>query len=186
MENLLGYKIYGAIQSAAYGRSAEAKAKAATLDDQLSEFADATDEHVVEMATVVSTLREFQQHVTTVEVPAVKLASEAVVLAQSNLESLSAEHSLLAAVAKPAGVDELENERQKRATELQSAEEAQCAAERREQEFRESLQTAAPRHELERRLEYWLEADQLKERLPELELAATEAERLLGRQRIPA
>lgn len=179
LKNLLGYTIYDQIQRAAYSRSAEAKSKAATLEEQLQDFTDATNEEVQRLSTEADAMRALQTRVVTVAVPALKTAMDGVAAARTSLGQLRTESALLAGVSKPEGVDELDAELQTRKVAVESAEEKQRAIESRDSDIRNRLRGLTPRHELERRLEHWSELKEIEPRLPELDLASSAAEGLL-------
>jgi exonuclease SbcC len=176
LKNLLGYNVYELIQSAAYARASDCKSKADTLADQLDSYADATEEEIDSLSARLDELDKFQRHVTTVSVPELKAAAEAALAARESLDRLTTERDQLLAVSKPDGVDELDEKRRARAAGVESAETAKRALEERDEQIREAIRAARPRHELEQITSNWRELSRIEYRLPGLKEQAAEAQ----------
>lgn len=176
LKNLLGHTIYDRIQSTAFAQSKESQVRADALAEQLLEFADATAAHVSQLSTATDALLMLQTEVTSVTVPGIRHALKAADDARQSIDLLFRERALLSAITRPDGIDALETQRRGRIADVQSAEEKLHAVELHERQLRTDLQTATPRHELERRLESWTELHKLEVSLPQLTLEVSHAQ----------
>jgi exonuclease SbcC len=180
LKNLLGYGIYDDIQRAAHSRATENRLRSETLADQLTNYSDATPEHVTALEHNLTTLTSVQQHIETVAVPALKSAAEEADLARGRVKQLNAERTELLAVVVPDGIDALDSERSTTRSALTTAETEQNRLEEQDQQARADLQAATPRHQLEQTLQRWVELEKITERLPALAEASTAAGTELG------
>jgi exonuclease SbcC len=173
LKNLLGFTIYDDIQRAANSRAANHKLRAETLAEQLAGYADATQDSVAALSQGVAELRDFQTHLTTVAIPALKTAADEAAQAKERVQQLTGERDELLAVAIPEGIDELDALKQEKQQSLELAESQQTQIEEHDREARARLQAAPPRHKLEQMLANWTELERNTAQLPALAAAAT-------------
>ncbi len=179
LKNLLGYGIYDSIQRAAYSRASDNKMRADTLTEQLSRYADDTEDNVAALRQTRTKAKDFETHMTTVAVPALTRAAEEVAHAGERVAQLNAELDALLAVVVPAGVADLDAARQAKKASLATAETEQSGLEERDRTARAALQAAPPRHQLQQTLANWLELEQIGAELPTVVNAGAAADAAL-------
>ena len=101
---------------------------------------------------------------TTQAVPAIGAAAAA----RDLVEQLGAEREQFLTVGVPAGVHDLDAERQAKQTAFEAAEADQAAIEERDRLARVNLQATTPRHEMEQILNHWQELERINTALPAL------------------
>jgi exonuclease SbcC len=175
LKNLLGYGIYDDIQRSANSRATDNKLRAETLQEQLAEYGDATPEQIAELEHSHAELTQFQHHVTSVAVPALKAAIAEADLARGRTEQLTEERTELLNVVRPDGIDELDGQQQAAKSAVTIAEAEQIRLEQNDDTARAALHAAPPRHELERTLAQWAEVSTLTEQQPIFAAAAATA-----------
>jgi exonuclease SbcC len=176
LKNLLGYRIYDDIQSAANNRAKENRLRADTLAEQIAGYLDATPQHVSALESALNAIIIVQEHVETVAVPALKAAADEGERARGQVQQLTAERTELLAVHIPEGIDALDETRTSATRALSDAEAEQNRYEEQDKQARDDLQSATPRHQLEQNLQRWNEFDTIAERLPALIAAASTAD----------
>ena len=110
LTRLLGLGVYERIAREANREASAAGDRAALLADQLSAYADATDDAVAEAGERVAALEALTEHVATL-LPEVSAAAESLDSADTAVATLHAEQARLTALAPPAGLEALENRR---------------------------------------------------------------------------
>ena len=168
LKNLLGYDIYGRIQSAANSRATEADSRATTLAEQLAEYADATDQYVTDHETALSQLEALIEHVNNALAPVLRRAITVCESAHIELQRLETEHTTLQSVTIPAGVDALGTQLSACRSEVDATTATQRAIEQHDTVLRNQLAKAPTRHQLEQVLERWRNLRAIRDSLPTL------------------
>ncbi|WP_081911255.1 AAA family ATPase [Amycolatopsis vancoresmycina] len=158
---LLGLEVYERIGRRAGVTAEQQKQRAAVLTEQLGSYADATEEAVGELAARMTALAELDARVNAA-LPGLHDAARAHDEARQHVATLTQELSVLDAVERPDGVEDLETRRRSAAEAATEARAGLEAAETADEAARAALAAAPARSELER-----IRADRT-------ELAATE------------
>ena len=149
LTRLLGLGVYERIAREANREASAAGDRAALLAEQLSAYADATDEAVAEADQRVLALEALEERVA-VLLPEVSAAAEAVAGADTAVAALRAEQARLSALAPPAGLDALEGRRREADDGVRLARARFCDAEAADDAARALLAAAPERGPLER------------------------------------
>jgi exonuclease SbcC len=149
LTRLLGLGVYESIAKEANREAAAAGERAEVLADQLTSYADATEEAVTGAQARVAALNALSERITQ-QLPELVAASNAVVTADGLVARLCDERVRLAALAIPDGLPDLDA-RQRSATAEAGAARRRCAdAEGADTEAREQRAAAPDRSPLER------------------------------------
>ena len=149
LTRLLGLGVYERIAREANREASAAGDRAALLADQLSAYADATDDAVAQAGERVVALEALTEQVATL-LPEVSAAAERVDRADTAVATLRAEQARLSALAPPAGLDALENRRRETDDHVRLARDRFRDAEAADDAARALLAAAPERGPLER------------------------------------
>jgi exonuclease SbcC len=171
---LLGLEVYERIGRRAGVTAEQQKQRAAVLTEQLGSYADATEEAVAELAARMTALAELDTRVNAA-LPGLHDAARAHDEARQRVATLTQELSVLDAVERPDGVEDLESRRRTAAEAATKARAGLEAAETADEAARAALAAAPTRSELERIRADRTELAATEQALPDLEEAATAA-----------
>ncbi|MEV6826356.1 AAA family ATPase [Amycolatopsis sp. NPDC051102] len=171
---LLGLEVYERIGRRAGVTAEQQKQRAAVLTEQLGSYADATEEAVGDLAARMTALAELDARVNAA-LPGLHDAARAHDDARQRVATLTQELSVLAAVERPDGVEDLESRRRAAADAVTAARTGLEAAETADEGARAALAAAPARSELERIRADRAELAAAEKSLPDLEEAATAA-----------
>ncbi|MEV6879247.1 SMC family ATPase [Amycolatopsis sp. NPDC051128] len=173
---LLGLEVYERIGRRAGVTAEQQKQRAAVLTEQLGSYADATAEAVEELATRATAFAELDARVNAA-LPALNDATRAHDEARQRVATLTRELSVLDAVERPAGVEDLETRRRAAAGAATAARSGLEQAETADEAARAALAAAPDRAGLERIRAARTELAETEKALPALEEAAKAAVR---------
>jgi exonuclease SbcC len=171
---LLGLEVYERIGRRAGVTAEQQKQRAAVLTEQLGSYADATEEAVAELAARMTALAELDARVTAA-LPGLHDATRAHDEARQRVATLTKELSVLDAVERPDGVEDLETRRRAAADAATTARAGLETAETADEAARAALAAAPARSELERIRAGRIELEETEKALPRLEEAAKAA-----------
>ncbi|WP_410671160.1 AAA family ATPase [Amycolatopsis sp. cmx-4-68] len=171
---LLGLEVYERIGRRAGVTAEQQKQRAAVLAEQLGSYADATEEAVDELAARMTALAELDARVTAA-LPGLNDATRAHDEAGQRVTALTKELSVLDALERPAGVENLETRRQAAADAATAARTGLETAEGADESARAALASAPARGELDRIRAARTELAEAEQALPGLEEAAKAA-----------
>ncbi|WP_410642124.1 AAA family ATPase [Amycolatopsis sp. lyj-346] len=171
---LLGLEVYERIGRRAGVTAEQQKQRAAVLTEQLGSYADATEEAVAEHAARRVALVELDARVTAA-LPGLNDATRTHDEARQRVATLTKELSVLDAVERPDGVEDLETRRRAAADAATAARGALETAETADEAARAALAAAPARSELERIRADRTEFEETGKALPRLEEAAKTA-----------
>lgn len=173
LKSLLGYRIYDDIMRKAGSQATNEESRTKVLEEQLTDYANATSESVNEAQAVLDGLLALQKRVTEVAIPALATSIGQARDARSRAEQLTVEQAALAEVRVPPNVAELDAETVTRTEALEAARAESTRLEERDTSAREALQLATPRHELEQTIDNWRALAQIGAELPDLTVRAS-------------
>jgi exonuclease SbcC len=171
---LLGLEVYERIGRRAGVTAEQQKQRAAVLAEQLGSYADATEGAVDELAARMTALAELDARVTAA-LPGLNDATRAHDEAGQRVATLTKELSVLDALDRPDGVEDLETRRQAAADAATTARVALETAETADEAARVALAAAPARGELDRIRAARTELAEAGQALPGLEEAAKAA-----------
>ncbi|MEV7097029.1 SMC family ATPase [Amycolatopsis sp. NPDC051045] len=171
---LLGLEVYERIGRRAGVTAEQQKQRAAVLTEQLGSYADATEEAVEELAARMTAVAELDARVTEA-LPGLNDVTRAHDEARQRVATLTKELSVLDAVERPAGVEDLETRRRAAADAATTARAGLETAETADETARAALAAAPGRSELERIRADRVELEETEKALPRLEEAAKAA-----------
>ncbi|MGK3204789.1 AAA family ATPase [Amycolatopsis sp. MEPSY49] len=171
---LLGLEVYERIGRRAGVTAEQQKQRAAVLTEQLGSYADATEEAVEELAARMTALADLDARVTAA-LPGLTDATRAHDEARQSVATLTKELSVLDALERPEGVEDLEARRQAAADAATTARTGLETAETADEAARAALAAAPARGELERIRAARTELAEAENALPGLEEAAKAA-----------
>ncbi|MFJ9785090.1 AAA family ATPase [Amycolatopsis sp. NPDC101161] len=171
---LLGLEVYERIGRRAGVTAEQQKQRAAVLTEQLGSYADATGEAVEELAARMEALAGLDARVTAA-LPGLDDATRAHDEARQRVATLTKELSVLDALERPEGVEDLETRRRAAAEAATTARTGLEAAETADEAARAALASAPARGELERIRAARTELAEAEKALPDLEKAAKAA-----------
>jgi len=165
---LLGLEVYERIGRRAGVTAEQQKQRAAVLTEQLGSYADATEEAVAELAARMTALEELDARVNAA-LPGLNDVTREYDEARQRVATLTKELSVLDAVERPDGVEDLETRRRAAADAATAARTALETAETVDEAARAALATAPARGELERIRAGRTELEATEKALPRLE-----------------
>ncbi len=171
---LLGLEVYERIGRRAGVTAEQQKQRAAVLTEQLGSYADATEEAVAELAARMTALADLDARVTAA-LPGLTDATRAHDEARQSVATLTKELSVLDALERPEGVEDLETRRRGAADAATTAKTGLETAETADETARAALAAAPARGELERIRAARTELAEAEKALPSLEEAAKAA-----------
>ncbi|OXM63918.1 exonuclease SbcC [Amycolatopsis vastitatis] len=171
---LLGLEVYERVGRRADTTAKEQKLRAGVLAGQLGSYADATEEAVEELAARMTALADLDARVNSA-LPGLNDATRAYDDAQQRVATLTKELSVLDAVKRPDGVEDLETRRRTAADAATAARAGLEKAETADETARAALAAAPDRAELERIRAARAELVETEKALPGLEEAAKKA-----------
>ncbi|WP_372671771.1 AAA family ATPase [Amycolatopsis kentuckyensis] len=171
---LLGLEVYERIGRRAGVTAEQQKQRAAVLTEQLGSYADATEEAVEELAARMTALADLDARVTAA-LPGLTEATRAHDEARQSVATLTKELSVLDALERPEGVEDLETRRRAAADAATTARTGLETAEAADETARAALAAAPARGELERIRAARTELAEAEKALPGLEEAAKAA-----------
>ncbi len=171
---LLGLEVYERIGRRAGVTAEQQKQRAAVLTEQLGSYADATSEAVEGLAARMTALAELDARVNGA-LPALHDATRAHDEARQHVVTLTKELSVLDAVERPDGVEDLETRRRAAVDAATTARARLETAEAADEAARAALAAAPGRSELERIRAGRTELEETGKALPRLEEAAQAA-----------
>ena len=171
---LLGLEVYERIGRRAGVTAEQQKQRAAVLEEQLGSYADATEEAVAELATRMTALAELETRVNAA-LPGLNDATRAYDEARQLVTTVTTELSVLDALERPDGVEDLETRRRAAADAATAARAGLEKAETADEAARAALAAAPDRGGLERIRAARTELADIESALPRLEEAAKAA-----------
>jgi exonuclease SbcC len=171
---LLGLEVYERIGRRAGVTAEQQKQRAVVLREQLGSYADATGEAVEQLAARMTAVAELDARVTAA-LPGLNDVTRAHDEARHRVATLKKELSVLDAVERPAGVEDLETRRRAAADAATTARAGLETAEAADESARAALAAAPGRSELERIRADRVELEETEKALPRLEEAAKAA-----------
>jgi exonuclease SbcC len=171
---LLGLEVYERVGRRAGVTAEQQKQRAAVLTEQLGSYADATEEAVEELAARTTALADLDARVNAA-LPGLNDATRAYDDARQRVATLTKELSVLDALERPDGVEDLETRRRTAADAATAARAGLEKAETADETARAALAAAPGRAELERIRAARAEIVEIEKALPGLEEAAKKA-----------
>src|SRR4051812_7724823 len=171
---LLGLEVYERVGRRAGVTAEQQKQRAAVLTEQLGSYADATGEAVEELAARMTALADLDARVNAA-LPGLNDATRAYDDARQRVAALTKELSVLDALERPDGVEDLETRRRAAVDAAAAARAGLEKAETADETARAALAAAPDRAELERIRAARAEIVEIEKALPGLEEAAKKA-----------
>ena len=162
---LLGLEVYQRVAQAANAEAARQRQRADLAAEQLSRYADATEEAERAARARIEAVERLDEDVRR-RVPELVAAAGNLAEAERGCRRLAADTVLLAALRVPPGIDALDTEGRAVAAALAAAEEDLAEAEEDDAKARHALAAAGPRLPLERARDRWAERARLGAELP--------------------
>ncbi|MGE3286381.1 MAG: AAA family ATPase [Pseudonocardia sp.] len=174
LEKILGLGVYERVKQRANQEASTAAQRVELLADQLGRYADATAEAEAAAADRVAALTALERTVAAAA-PQITAAEDELAALRTRADRLHAERALLAAVAVPAGVAELDASASRATAAVREAAAAERAAEKADATAREAVAAGPDRVALERLREAHAELDTTLDELPALTSARARA-----------
>ncbi|HST48712.1 AAA family ATPase [Jatrophihabitans sp.] len=177
LTKLLGYEKYEQIARSAGAEATALQQRAETLEAQLGQYADATEEAVADLAGRADDLTELSESVRAM-LPRLDEATRAHLAADGKVTTLTGEIDALTSVRRPAGIAELAATQLEAEEQLAVCEAAFTAADAADRAARRALSEAPERAKLEHVRRAWAELAAAEAELPSLvETARSTAEK---------
>ncbi|HYT09597.1 MAG TPA: SMC family ATPase, partial [Mycobacteriales bacterium] len=167
---LLGLEVYQRVAQAANTEAAQQRQRADLAADQLSRYADATEDAERAARARIEEVERLDEDVRR-RVPELVAAAGRLAEAERECRRLATEAEILSALRVPAGIDALDTEAREVAVALRAAQEELAEAEDGDAKARDARDAGPPRLPLERARDRWAELARLDAGLPALTAA---------------